>query len=212
MMRDASQSALAYAAKSHAQHDHKTCPERLCAVLGIRIIPGLQNRAVNGPPSIITLKRDRYAPRQKFTMHHEIAHVLIQRAGLEDAVLSEVDSDSAQEHLEAVASHMGAALLMPDSLVRQSVRDWGDKPEALPSIQQGSGASFPAALLRYVTHNLEASRGAFATSGSYVAHAASINMRPIFRYALIPDARASFPEAELLSLPNRARTVGVMVF
>ena len=107
---------------------------------------------------------------------------------------------------------MGAALLMPHSLVRQAIRDWGDRPEEILRIQQGSGASFPAALLRYVTHDLEASRGAFATSGSYVAHAASINMRPIYRYDRVPDPRASFPEAELLSIPNRARTVGVMVF
>ncbi|GGO32592.1 ImmA/IrrE family metallo-endopeptidase [Deinococcus humi] len=211
-MRDASHAALAYAAKIHAQHGYETCPERLCAALGIRVIPGRENRAVNGPPSIITLRQDRYAPRQKFTMHHEIAHVLIQRAGLEDAVLNEVDGDDANEHLEAVASHMGAALLMPASLVRQAIRDWGDRPEAILRIQQGSGASFPAALVRYVTHDLEASRGAFATSGSYVAHAASINMRPIYRYDRVPDPRASFPEAALLSIPNRARTVGVMVF
>lgn len=211
-MRDASHAAIAYAVQQHAKHDHETCPERLCAALGIRVIPGQENRAVDGPPSIITLRRDHYAPRQRFTMHHEIAHILIQRAGLEDAVLGEVDSDDAEDHLEAVASHIGAALLMPEPLVRTAMQDWGDRPEVILSIQQGSGASFSAALLRYVTHDLQASRGAFATSGSYVAHAASINMRPIYRYSRVPDPRASFPEAALLSIPHTARTVGVMVF
>lgn len=158
-MRDASHAAIAYAVQQHARHDHETCPERLCAALGIRVIPGQENRAVDGPPSIITLRRDRYAPRQRFTMHHEIAHILIQRAGLEDAVLGEVDSDDAEGHLEAIASHIGAALLMPEPLVRASMRDWGDRPEVILSIQQGSGASFSAALLRYVTHDLQASRG-----------------------------------------------------
>lgn len=213
-MREATATVLAYVRHQHALAGYETDPERLCALWGIRIIPGRDNYATNGPPSIISRTPDRYAPRQRFTTCHEIAHILIQRAKLEDAVKAEVDGEDAEDHLELVANHIAAMLLMPDPLVMAAIRRYGLTPEAVLEIQTAARASFAAASRRFVSANEATPTTVFLSGGVYVLDVASSNpYNRLYRYDRLPDARAAFPDAALLTLPDRprTRTVGVIV-
>ncbi|ALW89651.1 hypothetical protein AUC44_12685 [Deinococcus actinosclerus] len=130
-MRTATHVAIQFALNEHQRAEWTTNPERLCWALGIRVIPGRRSSAHAGPPAIITLAREHYAPRQKFTIHHEIAHILIQRAGLEDDILAEVDEDDAHQHLEAVTNYIASLLVMPDVMIRHALDTYGQHPETI---------------------------------------------------------------------------------
>ncbi|WP_414656709.1 ImmA/IrrE family metallo-endopeptidase [Deinococcus sp. VB343] len=214
-MRDATRAAIEFAQRLHAQHDFETDPEKLSHLLGIRIIPGKENRAAHGPPSIITRAADAYAPRQRFTMHHEIAHIVIQRSGLEDAVKAEVDPDDADDHLELVANYIGALLVMPDPLIVTSLERHGLTPEAILDIRDRAQVSFAAAIRRFTTANVDEPTTVFISGDSYVLDLASTDpYNRIQRYQRMPDARAEYPNAELLTLRQyiKPRTIGVLTW
>lgn len=213
-MRDATATALAYARHQHALTGYEPDPERLCARWGIRVIPGRDNYATHGPPSIISQTPDHYAPRQRFTIFHEMSHVLIQRAGLEEAVKAEVGEEDGEAHLELVVNHMAGLLLMPDPLVQDAVQRYGLTPEAVLEIQSAARASFAAASRRFVGANEDALTTVFLSGAAYVLDVASSDpYNRLYRYDRLPDARAMFPDAALLTLPDRPRprTVGVIV-
>jgi hypothetical protein len=206
--------AISFALKEHADVNHLICPEALARAWGVRIIPGKANRATNGPLSIITLRRDAYAPRQRFTMHHELGHILIQRAGLEEAIKGEVDADDAQDHLEAVASYIGSLLVMPDPLVRRAFDKYGVTPEAVLDLQSRARVSFAAASRRIALAHTDEPTTIFLSGATRVLDVASTHPHALlYPYARLPDPRAAFPSAALLTLPDHhcPRTIGVIV-
>lgn len=214
-MRYASLEAIARAQRDHAAADYETCPVKLAELWNIRIIPGKENRATHGPPSIITLSRDTYAPRQRFTMHHELAHILIQKYGLEDAIKAEVDEDDAQTHLEMVASWIGAMLVMPDNLIIQAIKDYGMKPEAVLELQRLARVSFAAASRRFAAANVDQPTTVIVCGETIILDVASTDpYNRLYRYQRMPDVRAALPYAELLTLTDhyKPRTIGVMTW
>ncbi|MFC3834754.1 MULTISPECIES: ImmA/IrrE family metallo-endopeptidase [Deinococcus] len=209
-MRDCTQGAVAYALREHARTGHLTDPERLAHALGVRVVPGARNAASHGPPSVITLRRDQYAPRQRFTMHHELAHILIQRAGLQDGIRSEVDDDEAAAHLEAVTNHIASLLVMPDPMIRVALDTFGLTPETVLLVRDAGRVSLAAAMRR-VIHAQEQSATAWVSAGPYVLDVTSSDpYNRLTRYQRLPDARAALPDAALLALPGEARLLGVV--
>lgn len=210
-MRDATHAAIQYALNEHERADWTTQPDRLCWALGIRVIAGKRSSAHAGPPAIITLAREHYAPRQRFTMHHEIAHVLIQRAGLEDAILAEVDDEDAHRHLEAVTNYVASLLVMPDVMISHALDTYGQHPETILTIQQIARVSLGAALRRF-TYAQRGGVTTLLTSGAYIADLASTDpYNRLHRHQRLPDISAALPGAQLLSLPSaRRRTLAVL--
>lgn len=209
-MCDATQAAIQFAVREHARCGFITDPERLAAAWAVRIVPGSENRASSGPPSIITLCREHYAPRQRFTIHHELAHIAIQRSQLEDDIMAEVDPDDAEHHLELVANHIAGMLVMPDPMVRAALQMFGQHPETIVTLQQIAQVSLGAAMRRFTAAQPEPLT-AFMTSGTFVQDVASSDpYNRLTRYQRLPDARAALPDAALLALPGEARLLGVV--
>ena len=209
-MRDATRTFLSYIALEHARHSHQHDPWILAYDLGIRVIPGRQNRGSAGPPAVITLARDASRPRQRYTLHHEISHVLMQRADLENDILAEVDEDDAENLLERVADHAASLLLMPAPLVERLVEQHGHAPVLIPELAREAQASLPAAMRRYVYADADAHRAAFVSSGSYIADAASCNYwLPFWLYDRVPEVTLAHPEVAALSL-GHGKLLGVV--
>lgn len=214
-MRRASLEAIDRAARDHAAVDWETDPERLAQLWKVRIIPGREDSATHGPPSIITRRRDSYAPRQRFTMHHEHAHILIQKYGLEDAIKEEVDEDDAQAHLEAVVNWIAAMLVMPDIVVEQVIKQHGMTPLAILELQAQARVSFAAAMRRFAFSDVDRPTTVVLCGENYILDLASTDpYNRLHRYQRMPDARAALPHAELLTIPDhyRPRTIGVVTW
>lgn len=211
-MQYATAEAVAFAEQEHAKTDYLLSPEEFAARLGVRVIIGRENFATDGPPAIISQTPDSYAPRQRFTIFHELAHVLVQRSGLEADVMAEVDPEDAEVHLEAVINHITGVLLIPDSLIRHYVTRYGFTPEALFHIRIEAGASLAATIRRGATWEPERQATIFVATERYILDVASCDpWNRIRRYDRIPDARAAFPQADLLSLVSlKARTLGIL--
>ncbi|GAA5504279.1 hypothetical protein Dxin01_04048 [Deinococcus xinjiangensis] len=204
MSRDATHTFLAYSRHEHARFDYEPDPERLAHLLGIRIISGRTNEATHGPPSIIQLARDLHVGRRRFTLLHEINHVLMQRIGLEEAVAAEVDEDDSDAHIEAVVNHAAGQMILPDPLVNIVHGMYGDTPEAVLNLALAGKASVPASMHRFIGRDPEAYLGAFMTSGSYIAHVATCNIGlPFHRYERVPEVHLVLPQARLLTVPRR---------
>lgn len=206
-MREATAQFLAASDREHAKFDYEPDPRKLAELMGIRVIPGTKNKASKGPPALIQIARDLHVARWRFTLLHEINHVIAQREGLEDAIAAEVDEEDAEHHLEAVMNHGAARMIMPDPLVNIVQRMYGNTPEAIVNLAIAGQASLPAALHRFISSDVEAQRAAFITSGSYIAHVATCNTRlPFWRYERVPEIGLVLPEAKLFAVPKRLAT------
>lgn len=211
-MRYATQAALALARHEHARVNYEGDPEHLAALWNVRIIPGQDNRATYGPPSVITRKAHEYAPRQRFSMFHEYAHILIQKGGLEGDIRAEVDDDDSEEHLELVANAIAGILAMPDPVLHLSLERYGFSPQAILDVQRACRVSTAAAMRRFVQAQSDAPRTAFMVGATHVLDVASSDPNNrIYRWDRLPDARASYPDAQLLSVGrNRPITIGTL--
>lgn len=210
-MRDATAAFLAFLRDEHARCSHETDPQRLAERLGIRVVHGRGNHASAGPPAVIVLGPDAYLARRRFTLHHEIAHVLMQRAGLEQAIEEEVDQEDADVHVEAVANYGGGVLLLPDPLVNRTVRRYGETARAVLELSKLSGSSLAVALRRYVHLDEDASRAAFVMSGSYVADVAAHNyLLPFWRYDRLPEPHISVENLSMAPVAGSRRRIGVL--
>jgi IrrE N-terminal-like domain len=209
-VRDATRSFISYIEFEHARHDHQHDPSALAHDLGIRVIPSKLNRGSASPPAVITLARDASKPRQRYTLCHEISHVLMERAGLENDILAEVDEDDAEEHLERGTHYAASLLLMPRRMVEQVVRVHDHAPILILELVRTAQASLAAALRRYVYSDADAHRTAFVTHGSYIADVAACNYRlPFWLYVRVPEVTLSHPEVLAHSL-GQGRVLGVV--
>ncbi|WP_316173359.1 MULTISPECIES: ImmA/IrrE family metallo-endopeptidase [unclassified Bradyrhizobium] len=108
--------------------------DRIAKVLGVRIeyspfddeLSGMAFMR-DGKP-VIGVNSSHHPNRQRFTIAHELGHIVLHRAKLEATVLIDKgrnfiprDSISAEgiDHLEMQANAFASELLMPDRLVRQ---------------------------------------------------------------------------------------------
>jgi predicted transcriptional regulator len=92
----------------------------------------------------IGINADEPAVRQRFTLAHELKHVL--DASHEDAVYRHLSAGQARErHIEAICDHFAACLLMPRPWVK---RLWGDGTQELSLLAAYFDVSQQAMLIR----------------------------------------------------------------
>jgi IrrE N-terminal-like domain len=211
-VRAATAAVIAFADQQYADAGYPEHSDALAAALKVRVIIGDENFAVDGPPSIVSQTPDTYAPRQRFTMFHELAHILIQRSGLEDDLLAEVDEEDAEAHLELVTNHITGRLLIPDPVIRHYVKLHGFTPTAITEIRRQARASLAATIRRVATWQPEREATIFLVGDRYILDVASSDpWNRLRRYDRVPDLRAAMPDAELLALsPVRRRTLGLI--
>lgn len=211
-MSRASLRAIAFGKALHAELGYPENPEEFAARAGVRIILGSENYATDGPPSFISQTPDTYAPRQRFTIMHEMAHIAIQRSGLEDDILAEVDPEDAELHLELVANYLGGVFLLPDPMIQRIVDEYGFTPDGVLRLRAAARASLAATIRRMVGWQEEVPRTIILGGQSYILDVASSNpWNRLRRHERLPDMRAAFPEADLLTLPTaRGYTLGII--
>lgn len=213
-MRWASEAAIAFGEQEHARLGYPSTPEEFARGLGVRLIVGSDNFASNGPPSVVSQTPDRYAPRQRFTIFHELAHVLTQRGDFEADIMAEVDDDDAEDHLEAVVNHMAGLFLIPAPLVQQTIMTFGFTPQAILQLRREAGASLAATSRRMLAYERDIPRTIFLSGETYVLDVASSSpWNRIRRYDRLPDPQIKFPEAQLatIKLPSSGRkTLGII--
>src|SRR5579862_1978399 len=100
---------------------------------------GLLYRTDGG--SIIGVNSLHPAVRQRFTVAHEIGHLLLHEPQFhidEHAfvVFRNPESSKASDPAEVEANQFAAALLMPEGLIAKSVRELGQNPDAEKAIRQ----------------------------------------------------------------------------
>lgn len=99
----------------------------------------------------IRVNRHETKPRQRFTIAHEIAHYLLHRDdigdGIEDSILYR---STLSDRREAEANRLGAALIMPEAGVVQSLRELGGRatPEVAKILAERYDVSEPAMKIR----------------------------------------------------------------
>ncbi len=92
----------------------------------------------------IAINADEPAVRQRFTLAHELKHVL--DASHEDAVYQHLPAGPARErHIEAICDHFAACLLMPRPWVK---RLWGEGTQELRLLAAHFDVSQQAMLIR----------------------------------------------------------------
>lgn len=211
-MREATQAALAYGKKQHEKLGYPGNPEAFAAGLNVSIIVGSDNYASDGPPSVISRTPDSYAPRQRFTIFHELAHVLVQRGKFERDILSEVEEDDAEPHLEAVANHMAGMFLLPDPLIENFIQKYGFTPEAVLQIQRHARASFAATIRRLVAYDLDAPTTIFLSGEKFILDIASTDpWNRLYRYQTYSGDEMRRETSGLLTADfSRGRTVNLI--
>ena len=101
---------------------------------------------------------------------------------------------------------------MPQPLLYEAHKRYGDSPEAILHLTQNGRASLGAAMRRHVYSDPYARRAAFVVSGNYIADAASANLwLPFWRYDRVPEPVETVPDAELLQIGPR-RTLGTVAW
>ena len=169
----------------------------------MRIITGSEDRASYGPPSIITRRRLPNAPQRRFTLYHEIGHILVQKAGLEDDIRAEVDDDDCDEHLKRVVDAIAAQLVMPDPFLRLSLDRYGFSPAAILELRRMAQVSTAAAKRRLIHANIDAPSTVFVVGETHVLDVASTDpWNQIYRWDRVPDPQAAHPDAQLMQLSH----------
>ena len=199
-MDDAVASLLDFVAQLHARHDHPATPAEFATALGIRVLAGDEDSANAGPPALITYNR-AYGLRRRFTLWHEVAHILMAWHGLEAELEGQFDED-APRHLEAVANLTAGLLAIPRPLMREAVGQHGVTPAAVLHLKEHSRMSEGVALRRMVYDDPEASRAAAVITGPYVADVARLNCwLPFWRYDRVPPL--ALPHAHTHAIHGR---------
>lgn len=118
---------------------------------------------------IITVNSNETEERQRFTVCHEIAHIMLRLSSKHDEVPSW--SFAKRDANEVMCDIFAAELLMPHELFRGKIPDEKPSAEAIQFLADEFRTSFPAAASRYA--NLVDFPCAFITiERDYVRHAA----------------------------------------
>lgn len=179
---------LDYGADLQAQHDYPATPLRLAQALNIRLIASDEDSANVGPPAHITYNARYGLSRRRFTLWHEIAHIIMGWHGIDrdfDEWIGEGDGNLWREQ---VANLLAGQLMVPRIVVRSALSRYGVTPAAILEMQDVTGMSEAVCLRRLIFDDLRASRAAAVLVGSRVTDVSSHNYRlPIYRFATVPD-------------------------
>jgi len=215
---------LTHVRRTHAAYGYERDFHALARHLRIIVHPGPWNSAVSGPPPRITIAYEEYGSRRRFTSYHELAHILMQQIGIEDALVDYHGTyEEAEWDVEALCNLGASLLLMPDPMVEEALRLYGATPRALQHLREQAHASYSAALRRLVHHDPNASRAGFIATGRRVMDIARNHFALPFRtYDRLPDVFPSLSaeaglvrvnveetEANLLVIPGSRKCIGM---
>lgn len=201
-------SLLDYAARLHACHDHPASPTAFARALGIRLIPGLDDSSNGGPPAIITYDVRYGLNRRRFTLWHELAHVVMAWHGI-DAEYEAEWGEAAHAPLENLANLVAGLFMVPRPVMAQATERYGLTAGTVMHLAQVTKLSEAVCIRRFAFDDLNASRAAALFYGPYVADVATLNYRlPFERYSRVPEPGLIVPDASLRRVRG-SRVIGV---
>ncbi|KEF35514.1 hypothetical protein RDMS_01815 [Deinococcus sp. RL] len=180
-------SVLDFAASLHARHDHPATVLEFARALRIHLLAGEVDSANAGPPCLITYNAALGLRSRRFSLWHEVAHILMVWHGIEQEYEADY-GDEARRYLEPIANLVAGLLAVPRPLMREATERYGITPATILHLQQASRASEAVCLRRLTFDDLGASRAAAVFSGSYVTDVSALNYRlPFWRYSRVPE-------------------------
>lgn len=208
-MDDRVASLLDFGAKLHAQYDHPGTPVKFAQATGIRLLAGEEESANAGPPAIITYDERRGLHRQRFSLWHEIAHVLMGWHGIDADFDLWHGEQEAGLLREQTANLLAGLLMVPRPAMREALELYGHTPGAILHLQDRTGMSEGVCIRRFALDDLEASRAAAVFIGSHVADVAAHNYRlPFWRYSRVPEP-ALLTQGGSMCLVRKTRVLAV---
>ncbi|GGJ65112.1 ImmA/IrrE family metallo-endopeptidase [Deinococcus aquiradiocola] len=212
-MHDLAAAFVTYVHHTHAGLGHVTDWRELAARLDVLVRPGIYNSCLPGTPTVITLQPDTYTGRWSYKPMHELAHVLLERSGIETEILRQAASrEEAVTHIERMCHHAAGLLQMPAPLLTDATRRYGDTAATILHLRKHSRASLPAALRRWVYDQPDAQRAAFTTSGAYIADVATCNIYlPFWKYDRVAEVTLKHPDIHAQSIGTR-QLLGVIAW
>lgn len=188
VVNDRLASLLDFGAELHAHHDYPATPVKFAQATGIRLIAGTEESANAGPPAIITYNAARGSHRRRFSLWHEMAHVLMGWHGIDADFDVWPDEMEGQVAREQAANLLAGLLMVPRPAMREALDLYGPSPAAILHLQDRTGMSEGVCLRRFTLDDLEASRAAAVFLGSHVADVSAHNYPlPFWRGARVPE-------------------------
>lgn len=202
-------SLLDFAAELQARHDHPSSPREFAQSLGIRLIEGDEDSANAGPPAVVTYNARYGLGRRRFSLWHEMAHVIMGWHGIDadfDTWVGEMDREQLREQ---AASILAGQLMVPRRVVNDALREHGWTGGAILHMRAVTGMSEPVCMRRLISHEIGGSRAAAVFVDRQVVDVATWNYRvPLRRYERIPEPAHQL-EGVRLSRLSKGRVIGL---
>lgn len=202
-------SVLDFTADLQARHDHPATPRAFARALGIRLVAADEDSANAGPPAVVTYNARYGLSRRRFSLWHEMAHVVMGWHGIDtefDEWVGDIDREHAREQM---ASIIAGQLMVPRRAVTDALKQHGWTGAAVLHMRRVTGMSEPVCVRRLVSHDVKASRAAAVFIGRQVVDVATWNYRvPLQRYERIPEPAQQL-EGIQLSHMGRGRIIGL---
>lgn len=134
----------------HEHMKYTLCEEEIARFCDIRIIEGKTNEGGSGPPSIVQYVNTRSGQRNRFSILHEIAHVIMQRMNLEEPLIKQgvARGLDGMGFVEATANKAASLLLIPDTSIESATIFWGYHANAVLDLSDTCNASLEATAYR----------------------------------------------------------------
>lgn len=203
-------SLLDYGAELHAKHNHPRSPAQFARALGIKLIPSDEDSANAGPPAFVTYNERLGLSPQRFSLWHEMAHVVMGWHGIDAEFDHWADEMEGAVAREQAANLLAGVFMVPRNIVREALRKYGATPAAIQHLQFKSGMSEGVCIRRYLHNDLEGSRAVAVFVGSQVVDVAALNFRvPLKRYARMPEPGLVLEGNPKLRRVGKARVMAV---
>ena len=202
-------SVLDFTADIQARHNHPATPRAFARALGIRLVAADEDSANAGPPAVVTYNARFGLGRRRFSLWHEMAHVMMGWHGIDadlDTWIGEADRERLREQM---ASIIAGQLMVPRRVVADALKEHGWSGAAVVHMRRVTGMSEPVCVRRLVSHDVKASRAAAVFVDRQVVDVASWNYRvPLLRYERIPEPAQQL-EGIRLSQLRKGRVIGL---
>lgn len=179
-------SLLDFGAEFHARLDYPETPVRFAQAAGIRLIAGDEESANAGTPAVITYNGALGLHRYRFSLWHEIAHVLMGWHGIDRDFDYWPGEEDGRIQREQTANLLAGLLMVPRPAMREALALYGATPGAILHLQLRTRMPEGVCLRRFTLDDLTASRAAAVFVGSHVADVAAHNYRlPFWRHSRV---------------------------
>lgn len=202
-------SLLDFGADLQAKHDYPRTPAAFARATRIRLVPGTEDSANAGPPAVVTYNTRFGLSYRRFSLWHEVAHVLMGWHGIDADFEFWLDEGDGEVMREKTANQLAGLLMVPRPFMTRALKAYGFTPAAVLELQELSGMSEAICLRQLVHHDPHASRAAAVFLGSQVVDVTMNNYRvPFKRYERVPEPALTVRHAKLQTV-RKARLMAV---